>query len=75
MAISALDRASINDKRLFRRIVDLYLEYNNYQILIKYKVLDYNYFISELNSLPSQFDLEISDSPLTVIITLHHYIA
>ena len=72
VAVPALDRASTDDKRLFGRVVGLHPEYNSYQILTKYGVLDRNYPISELNPLPSQFDLGIPDPPPTATVTLHH---
>ena len=48
---------------------------NSYQILIKYKILNHNYLISELNLFPIEFDIEIPDSSLTAVITLYYYIA
>ena len=72
IAVPALDRASTNDKRLFRRIVGYHPNYNSYQILTKYGVLDRNYPISELNPLPSEFDLGISEPLPTATVTLHY---
>ena len=72
VAVPALDRASTDDKRLFGRVIGLHPEYNSYQILTKYGFLDRNYPISELNPLPSQFDLGISEPPPTVTVTLHY---
>ena len=72
VAVPALDRASIDDKRIFGRVIGLNPEYNSYQILTKYGVLDRNYPTSELNPLPSQFDLEISDPPPITEVTLHY---
>ena len=75
VAVPALDRASTDNKRIFERVIELNPEYNSYQILTKYEVLDRNYPTSELNPLPSQFDLEISDPPPTAEVTLHYYAA
>ena len=72
VAVPALDRASTDDKRIFGRVIGLNPEYNSYQILTKYGVLDRNYPTSELNPLPSQFDLGIPDPPSMAEVTLHY---
>lgn len=72
VAVPALDRASTDDKRIFGRVIEINPKYNSYQILIKYEVLDRNYPTSELNSLPSQFDLGIPNPPSTAAVTLHY---
>ena len=61
-----------DNKRLFGRVVGFHPDYNSYQILTKYGVLDRNYPISELNPLPSQFDLGIPEPPITATVTLRH---
>ena len=70
-----LIEASIDNQRIFERVVELSPEYNSYQILTKYGVLDRNYLTSNLNPRPSQFDLEIPDPPSTAAIILHYYAA
>ena len=72
IAVPALDRASTDDRRLFGRIIGLHPDYNSYQILTKYGVLDRNYPVSELNPLPMEFDIGIPDPPPTAVVTLHH---
>lgn len=72
VAVPALDRASIDDKRIFGRVIELNPKYNSYQILIKYGVLDRNYLTSELNSLPSQCDLGIPVPPSTAAVILYY---
>lgn len=72
VAVPALDRTSTDDKRLFERIIDVKEDYDSYQILTKYGVLDRNYPISELNSLPSHIDIGILNPPPTARVTLHY---
>ena len=72
VAVPALNRASTDDKRIFKRIIDVIEEYDSYRILTKHGLLDRNYPISELNPLPSHIDLGISNSPPSNIVTLHY---
>lgn len=72
VAVPALDRASTDDKRLFGRVIGVHEDYNSYQIVTKYGILDRNYPISELNPLPSHIDIGIPNPPPTAKVTLHH---
>ncbi len=49
IAVPALDRAPTDDKRIFGKVIGVREEYDSYQILTKYGVLDRQYPISELN--------------------------
>ncbi len=69
VAVSALDRASIDDERIFGRILHVYED--SYIIQTKYGVLDRNYPTSELNELPDNIDLGIPDPVPTKKVTLH----
>ena len=71
-AVPALDRASIDDKRIFGKVIDVREEYDSYQILTKYKVLDRQYPISELNPLPEHIDIGIPNPLPIKVVTLHH---
>ncbi len=73
VAVSALNRAVTDDKRIFERVIDVIVEYNSYRILTKHGLLNRNCPISELNPLPRHIDLDISNSPPTNYMTLHHY--
>ena len=72
VAVPALDRASTDDKRIFGRVIAVREEYDSYQILTKYGVLDRQYPISELNPLPEHIDIGIPTPPPTMVVTLHH---
>ena len=72
VAVPALDRASTDDKRLFGKVIGVREEYDSYQILTKYGVLDRQYRISELNPLPEHIDIGIPTPPPTKVVTLHH---
>ena len=72
VAVPALDRASTDDKRIFGRVIGLNPEYNSYQILTKYGILDRNYPTSELNPLPSEINIGISDPAPQGTVTLHY---
>ena len=72
VAVPALDRTSIDDERIFGRVIGLNPEYNCYQIVTKYGVLDRNYPTSELNPLPSEFDIGIPDPMPQTTVTLHY---
>lgn len=72
VAVPALDRASTDDKRLFGRVIGVHKDYDSYQIVTKYGILDRNYPISELNPLPSHIDIEIPNPPPTAKVTLHY---
>ena len=72
VAVPALDRASTDDKRLFGRVISVKEDFDSYQILTKYGILDRNYPISELNPLPSHIDIEIPTPPPTATVTLHY---
>ena len=72
VAVPALDRASTDNKRIFERVIGLNPEYNSYQILTKYGILDRNYPTSELNPLPSEINIEIPDPAPQETVTLHY---
>ena len=72
VAVPALDRASTDDKWLFGKVIAVREEYDSYQILTKYGVLDRQYPISELNPLPEHIDIGIPTPPPTAVVTLHH---
>ena len=72
VAVPALDRASTNDKRIFERVIGVIEDYDSYQIQTKYKILNRNYPISELNPLPPHIDIEISNPSSSGLVTLHH---
>lgn len=75
IAVPALNRASADDKWLFGRVIGMHPEYNSYQILTKYGVLYRNYLVSELNPLPSQFNIGIQSlhqQPLLPFIIVQH---
>ena len=72
VAVPALDRASTDDRRIFGRVISVREEYDSYQILTKYGVLDRQYPISELNPLPEHIDIGIPTPPPTMVVTLHH---
>ena len=72
ITIPTLDRASADNKRLFRRVITVIEDYNYYQIVTKYRILDRNYPISELNPLPEHIDIGIPKPPPTNVVTLHH---
>ena len=70
--VSTLDRASTDNKQIFRKVIDVKADHGSYQILTKYGVLDRCYPISQLNPLPGHIDLGISDPPPTKVVTLHY---
>ena len=72
VAVPALNRASTDDKRIFGRVIGLNPEYNSYQILTKYGILDRNYPTSEFNPLPSEIDIGIPDPAPQGTVTLHY---
>ncbi len=72
VAVPALDRASTDDKRLFGRVIGVKEDFDSYQILTKYGVLDRNYPISELNPLPNHIDIGIPTPAPTARVTLHY---
>ena len=72
VTVLALDRISTDDKRVFGRVIDIRGEYDSYQILTKYRVLDRQYPISELNPLPEHIDIGIPNPPPTMVVTLYH---
>jgi len=69
VAVSALNKAFIDDKRIFEWIIHMYE--NSYIIQIKYSVLNRNYSTSELNELSDNINLDILNSVSTKKITLH----
>ena len=72
VAVSALDRTSTNDKRLFGKIIDVKEKYDSYRIIIKHRILNRYYSISELNPLSNYIDIEISEPLSSDIITLRY---
>ena len=71
VAVPALDRATTDDKRMFGRVINVKEEYDSYQIVTKYGVLNRWYPISELNPLPKHIDIGIPNPPPTNPVSLH----
>ncbi len=70
VAVSALDRASTDDKRIFGRVKQVH-NGPSYEIQTKYGLLDRNFPTFELMPLPSTIDLEIPVPAPNRKITLH----
>ena len=74
VAVPALDRISIDDQRIFGRVIDVIEEYDSYRI-IKHGLLDRNYPIPEPNPLPRHINLGISNPLPANHIILHYHAA
>ena len=70
MAVSASDRASTDDKRVFGQVIRIDSGPSN-KIQTKYGILDRKFPTSELMPLPSTIDLGISTPAPDRKITLH----
>ncbi len=70
VAVPALDRASIDDKRVFGQLIHIHSG-PSYEIKTKYSILDRNFLTSELILLASTNDLGIPTSAPDQKITLH----
>ena len=51
----------------------MYKDYDSYQIVIKYEILNRNYPILELNPLLSHINIKILNPPFIAKVTLYYY--
>lgn len=65
VGVPATNRISTDDKRVFKKMIDIREEYNSYQILTKYRVLNRQYPVPELNPLPDHINIRIPN-PLPI---------
>ena len=72
VAIPAEVRTTTDDKRVLGKVINVFEELNQYQIITRHGVLDRNWPVDKLNLLPADIDIELPDPPPSNIVTMSH---